>query len=351
VETADWDRLAAVARVVGWTPLGAPYTVGIEMAQGRPVAALAKLLIAGGTVLGLLWWWSRSLEPAMVGATTAGPTRAAGPGRGGAVGQLFPRLLPGLPVSPAGAMVARELRYWWRDAKRRANLITVTVIGILVPLVVVAGGTRTMLGLAEPGTDPGPASPLASYLAVLFVGAFAASVLANQFGFDGTGYAGHVTIGVPGRRELRTRAVAHAILTVPLLLLVGVVVAAARGEPAAALAAWGVALAGYGTGLAINQSISVLAAYPLPEGSNPFAITSGTGIAKSLLALVAILAAYTLAVPVLVAAVLLGDIWPVLAVPVGGGYGLAAAALGCRLTGDALDRRAPQLLADVTPGR
>jgi ABC-2 type transport system permease protein len=351
VETADWDRLAAVARVVGWTPLGAPYTVGIEMAQGRPVAALAKLLIAGGTVLGLLWWWSRSLEPAMVGATTAGPTRAAGPGRGGAVGQLFPRLLPGLPVSPAGAMVARELRYWWRDAKRRANLITVTVIGILVPLVVVAGGTRTMLGLAEPGTDPGPASPLASYLAVLFVGAFAASVLANQFGFDGTGYAGHVTIGVPGRRELRTRAVAHAILTVPLLLLVGVVVAAARGEPAAALAAWGVALAGYGTGLAINQSISVLAAYPLPEGSNPFAITSGTGIAKSLLALVAILAAYTVAVPVLVAAVLLGDVWPVLAVPVGGGYGLAAAALGCRLTGDALDRRAPQLLADVTPGR
>lgn len=53
---ADWDQLAAVARVVGWTPFGAPYTVGIELAEGRPVAGLAKLLIAAGTVLGLLWW-------------------------------------------------------------------------------------------------------------------------------------------------------------------------------------------------------------------------------------------------------------------------------------------------------
>jgi ABC-2 type transport system permease protein len=348
-ESADRDRLAAVARGIGWTPLAAPYTVGIDLAEGRPGAALAKLAITAAAVLGLLWWWSRSLEPAMVGAATAGPAPAARPGRAGAVAQLFPRQLPGLPVTAAGAMVARELRYWWRDAKRRANLITVAVIGVLVPVLVTAGGSRVAIGLAGPGGTPGPASPATTNLTVLFVGAFAASVLANQFGFDGTGYAGHVTIGVPGRRELRTRAVAHAILMLPLLLAVGVVVAVLRGEPAAAPAAWGVLLAGYGTGLAINQYLSVLAAYPLPEGSNPFATASGSGIAKSLLALVAIVAAYAVAAPVLVAAALLGAAWSAVAVPVGLGYGLAAAALGCYLAGDLLDRRAPELLAAVTP--
>lgn len=345
IETADWDRLATVARVVGWTPLGAPYTAGIEVAEGRPVAALAKLLIAAGTVLLLLRWWSRSLEPAMVGAASAGPARAARGPHAGPVAQLFPRLLPGLPVTRFGAMVARELRYWWRDAKRRANLITIAVIGIVAPVLVTAGGSRAVLDLA------GPVPSFVTTLTLLFVGAFAASVLANQFGFDGTAYAGNVTIGVPGRPELRARAVAHALLIVPLLVVVGVVVAVVRGDPVEAPAAWGVLLAGYGTGLAVNQVVSVLGAYPLPESANPFAAATGSGIAKSLLALVAIVTAYAAASPVLLAASLLGNAWPWLAVPVGAGYGVAAAALGSQLAGDLLDRRAPELLAAVTPRR
>jgi ABC-2 type transport system permease protein len=68
-EDADWDRLAAVAEVIGWTPLAAPYTVGYDVAEGRPAAALAKLLITAVAVAGLLWWWSRSLESAMLGAS------------------------------------------------------------------------------------------------------------------------------------------------------------------------------------------------------------------------------------------------------------------------------------------
>jgi ABC-2 type transport system permease protein len=351
VERADWDQLAAVARVIGWTPFGAPYTVGIEVAQSRPLAAVAKLVITGGAVLGLLWWWSRSLEPAMVGAASAGPARSVRPGRAGAVAQLFPRLLPWLPVTGSGAMVARELRYWWRDAKRRANLITIAVIGMLVPVLVSAGSGRVVLGLAGPGSGPTTIPAAATSFTVLFVGAFAASVLANQFGFDGTAYAGHLTVGVPGRRELAARALAHAVLVVPLLAVVGLVVAVVRGEPGAAPAAWGLLYAGYGTGLAVNQYVSVLAAYPLPESFNPFATASGSGIAKSLLALVAIVAAYAIAAPVLVAAVLLPDAWPWLSVPVGLGYGLAAAGLGCYLAGNALDRRAPELLAAVTPNR
>lgn len=349
-QRADWGQLAAVARVVGWTPLGAPYTVGAEVAQGRPVAALLKLLIVAAALAGLLWWWSRSLESAMVGTTSGGPARAAGPGRAGAVAQLLPRLLPRLPATPFGAMVAREVRYWWRDAKRRANLITVAAVGVLVPLVIANGGSLMVGGEdGGGGFSVGTPSPIAYQITMLFVAAFAATVLANQFGFDGTAYAAQLTTAVPGRMELRARALGHAILLVPLLLVVGAVPAVLRGEPSAAFTAWGVLFAGYGAGIAVNSHLSVLAAYALPEGSNPFATATGSGISKSFLAVVAILAVCAVATPVLVAGALLGGAWPWLAAPVGIGYGLAAALLGCHLAGDLLDRRGPEVLTAVTP--
>jgi ABC-2 type transport system permease protein len=52
-----------------------------------------------------------------------------------------------------------------------------------------------------------------------------------------------------------------------------------------------------------------------------------------------------------VAALLLGAVWNWLALPVGLAYGGSAAWLGCYLAGDILDRRAPELLAAVTPRR
>jgi ABC-2 type transport system permease protein len=290
------------------------------------------------------------MESAMVGAVSAGPARAARPAGTGPVAQLLPRLLPGLPATAFGALVARDVRYWWRDAKRRANVITIAVIGVLVPVIVTAGGGRVEVDLGE-GAVTSAASPATVNFTLLFVGAFAASVLANQFGFDGTSYAANLTAGVPGRRELRARAVGHAILIVPVLVLVGLVAAVMLADPAAAPGTWGVMFAGYGTGIAVNTFLSVLAAYPLPETSNPFATASGAGLVKSLLALVAIVVAYVVAAPVLAIAAALGDAWPWVALPVGVGYGAGAAALGCYLAGDVLERRAPELLATITPGR
>jgi ABC-2 type transport system permease protein len=34
VQHADWDRIAAVARLVAWTPLGAPYSMGLGCRRG-----------------------------------------------------------------------------------------------------------------------------------------------------------------------------------------------------------------------------------------------------------------------------------------------------------------------------
>ncbi len=354
VERADWDRLAKVAEWVAWTPLAAPYTVGADMALGRPLAAVGKLLVAVATVAALLWWWSRTVESAQAGAVAVAPAKSdRRRTAGGAVAQLLPRALP-LRPTPVGAVVARELRFMWRDTKRRANLIMVPVVGLFTPVLILLGGGRS--GLREDGFvftlgRAQDVSPLTLMLTMMFVSAFVALIMANQFGYDGTAFSGHLVVHVPGRVDLAGRAVAYSIYLVPLLLVVGAVVAVMLRSPAAAPATWGVLLATYGTGVAVSMVVSVVGAYPLPETGNPFATGSGGAVLKSLLALVGVVASWALAVPVTAAALLLPEAWPWIAVPVGAGYGLAAAVLSARLTGRLLDRRGPEVLAQVTPRR
>ncbi|SCG50811.1 ABC transporter permease [Micromonospora inositola] len=362
VRQADWDRLTGVARVIGWTPFGAPWTAGIDVAEGRVWAGPVKLLITALTIGALLLWWSRSLESAMVGAASAGPTRdRRGPfGRArdrqgpaaGAVAQLFPRAVDWARRDRFGALVARECRYWWRDARRRANLITLAVVGVFVPVMVNLGGSRLATDGGQAfGQATADSSPVLVSLSMLFVGVLASVTLANQFGFDGNAYAANVVAGVPGRLELRARMTAFSLYVVPILGVVAVVLATLLGHPAWLGVMAGALLAAYGSGLAINAFISVLGAYALPETSNPFAMNTGAGMAKSLLTLLSMVASAAAAVPMVVAAALLGDLWLWLALPVGLAYGLGAALLGSYLAGDVLDRRQPELLAAVTPRR
>ncbi|MER7459009.1 ABC transporter permease [Micromonospora sp. NPDC126480] len=350
LRNADWNRFTSVATVVGWTPFGAPWTVGIDVAQGRAWAAPAKLLITALAVLALLAWWSRSLESAMVGAASSGRAPARAETTGTAVTGFFPRALGWLPRDRFGALVVREARYWWRDARRRANLITLAVIGLFVPAMVNLGGSGVLEGEGGFGA-PDTSSPLLVSLSMLFVGVLAAVTLANQFGFDGSAYAAHVVAAVPGKVELRARMAAFSLYVLPLVVVVSVVLALILGRPGWIGLTAGSLLATYGAGLAVNTFLSVLGAYSLPETSNPFALNSGAGVARSFLALLSMVASAALAVPMVVAAALLGDAWLWLALPVGAAYGLGAALLGAYLAGDVLDRRQPELLATVTPRR
>ncbi|MCG5472382.1 ABC transporter permease [Micromonospora sp. LAH09] len=349
---ADWTRLTGVATVIGWTPFGAPWTAGIDVAQGRVWAAPVKLLITVVALGALLAWWSRSLESAMVGAASAGKAPVQRGVTGGAVAQLFPRIAGWARRDRFGALVAREARYWWRDARRRANLITIAVVGIFVPVMINLGGAGFVAGDGpDSTTSAANSSPVLVTISMLFVGVVAAVTLANQFGFDGSAYAVNVVAGVPGRVELGARMTAFSLYVLPMLAFVAVVLSIVLGRPGWIGLTIGGLVATYGAGLAVNSLVSVLGAYSLPETSNPFAMNSGAGVAKGLLTLLAMLASAVAAVPMVVAAALLGDAWLWLALPVGAAYGLGAALLGAYLAGDVLDRRQPELLATVTPRR
>ncbi|WP_091551668.1 ABC transporter permease [Micromonospora pattaloongensis] len=346
VNNADWQRLSGVARVIGWTPLAAPYTVGMDVVEGRAWAVPLKLAITAVTIAALLAWWSRSLESAMVGTAATGRVRPEAGLPGQPVARLFPRGTRWLSRDRYGALVARELRYWWRDTRRRASLITFAVVGIFVPVMANVGGK----GLMD-GQNDFDASPTLVGLSMLFVGMLAALSLANQFGFDGSAYAANVIAGVPGKVELRARLVAYSIYIVPLLVAISIVLGLFLREPAWIGVAAGTLFAAYGAGLAITLFVSVFGAYALPETSNPFAMNSGAGMARSLLSLLAMVGAGAAAMPMVIATALLGEVWFWLALPVGLAYGVGAAALGTYLAGDVLDRRMPELLQTVTPRR
>ncbi|MFI5893132.1 ABC transporter permease [Actinoplanes sp. NPDC051513] len=327
-ERANWDTVATVADVIGWTPLGSPYTIGLDIAAGHAWTAPLKLVITLAAIGGLLWWWSTTLENAMLGTAAEGGRRATSTDRT----PVDLLLLRRLPQTRFGALVSREVRYWWRETRRRASLITFSMAGLFLPV-------SLTISSGSPGSM------------VIFVGGLAALALANQFGFDGSAYAANVTAGVPGRVEINSRATAHAIYTIPLFVVVAVLVGVLSGDPARIPSAFGLLIAAYGVGLGLVLPASVRAAYAFPQSTNPFAMSSGGGPAKGLLAFGVLFGSVVVSLPLQIVALLLGDVWLWIGLPVGIAYGAAAYLIGSGVAADLLDKRMPELLAAVSPQR
>jgi ABC-2 type transport system permease protein len=328
-ERADWRGVGRVVDVVAWTPLGAPWSMGLDVAAGRAWAVPVKILVVAVSIGLLLWWWAASLERAMVGAASGTGTRRKTASQQTPIDQLIPRWLP---RTRFGALAAREMRYWWRETRRRATLITFSVVGIFLPILVAAGSKSS-----------GPPGAM-----LVFVAALAAVSLANQFGFEGSAYAANVVAGVPGRVELASRAAGFSVYVLPALLLMALIAGFVVDRPAAVPAMFGTIVAAYGVALAVVMPLSVRAAYPLPDSTSPFAMSSGSGTAKGLLGILVLIGAALATAPLQVGSFLLGDLWLWIGLPIGLGYGAGAFALGLHLAGPVLDKRMPELLATVS---
>jgi ABC-2 type transport system permease protein len=348
VQRGSIDQALRVSEILGWTPLGAPYVLPFDIADGRWAAAGARMAMTVGAIGLLLWWWSHTIESAMIGVESGGSARQLRGGAAGAVTSLMPGWLRGLARPTAfGAILARESRFWWRDPRRRASLVSILMASAVLPIA---------LNFASRATPPGgPAAirVLPFGFAVTMAGTMGGMLLGNQFAFDGNAFAAHLLGRVPGRLELRARAMALGLVTLPVQVAVVVAVTLITGTSGDVGAGLGMLAAGFGAAIAAASLLSVLAPYPLPENTNPFALNSGGASAKGLLAIVAMIGTLVICTPVVLVSLLLhgmaGGHWIVLGIGVV--YGSAAAWLGTVLAGDVLDRRGPELLAAVTPRR
>ncbi|UWZ36679.1 ABC transporter permease [Dactylosporangium roseum] len=349
VRHGESKQATTIAEILSWTPLAAPYVAYLDAIDGDWALVAARLLIGVAGVAALLWWWLRTIESAMLG-TTSGPgaARKAAP-TGRPVHTFLPGVVRLLPTGRFAGLLAREIRYWLRDPRRRASLISLLAASIVIPFAFTFG-TRAGGSATGPGAGTaGGLSDNALVYSLLFAGAFVGLVLVNQFGNDGTAYALHMLTNVPGQVELAARALGVGILTFPLLAGGTVVVSVLTGHAAQLPAALGVGLCAFGISVGAAGIMSVIAPYPMPDTNNPFAMNTGRGSVKSLLSLVSMIVTWVLTAPLTVAFALLPAALSWLILPAGLIWGFALAWVGTRVAGHLLERRAPEVLVAVTP--
>ncbi|MBI5161653.1 MAG: transporter [Micrococcales bacterium] len=315
--------LDAAAQVMSWSPVGAVWAVPGDLALGRPGEALASAGIAVAGVVAVLAVWRIALG-ASLGHRGTGALRASQAGRLGAfrIG----------PSSPAGAVAARSLHYWFHDPRYARQLVIVPMMPALMLLWAAVTGVEGI------GIAAGPAVAGLLPLAV-FAG----------ISFDGTAFAAHLTAGVRGRDDRVGRLAAMLVIAVPATLAVQLAVTAVlnRWEDLPALV--GMSIGVLLTALGVVAVSSALLVIPVPRpGRNPFSGAAGAGMTSIGGSYAVTGATLVLASPALVLGILSVVLrsaavgW--VALGAGGVLGLAVLLIGIRIGGALLDRRGPELL-------
>ncbi|RSS48648.1 transporter [Streptomyces sp. WAC07061] len=327
--------LEPVEAVVRWLPPATAVGMVDSASRGSYGVAAAQLALTLAALAGLLWFWERGLTSLMV--TPDGSTLAAAKpekDRGGAGG--FWSLLPG---GRTGAVMRRTLRYAVRDPKTKSAWVSSLAVGAIVPVFNALQGTGSV------------------YLACFGAGMLGIQMY-NQFGQDTSAFwMVAQTIASPRDAfgELRARAGALALVTVPYTLLVTVATAALVGDWAAFPAALGLALALLGSMLCTGALASAHFPYSIPtEGAFKNVAPGQAGLAW--LGIVGgMVSSALICSPVigLTVYISLSDdpgTLGLLALPLGTAWGLLVTWAGLRLAAPTVFRKLPEILTAVSKG-
>ena len=240
------EQLPRAVDVLAWTPLGALFSVPMDLAEGRVLTALLRALIGAATIVVVWLWWRRSIDLSLTSALTG--DASSGQAK---VSPLVPRFVP---VGPCGAVMGKALRYWRRDTRYLAALgIYPVVIVFFVAMGFITPEARPMmLGMA------------------VFMCAMTGLSVSNEFGFDGPASWVNIVTGLPARANLLGRIAAIAVLMVPAVVVITIGLPLLFGLPhlipMTLLGALGAMLAGWGTSMVAG----VMLPYPSsPPGTNP----------------------------------------------------------------------------------
>lgn len=340
------DSLRPWAHALSWVPLALPVRAMAAARGGHWPAALVEL--AGGvvTVAALLGWWSRSLDHVMTTAETPAGSGTAVvevtplSARGGRVAlPLFDPGLDALPRSRTGAVAARELRYTWREPRRRVQVVS----GVLLPFVLLAG-------LLSRGGLHDHRIVFSALLVTFFAGNTRA---ANSLGMDGAAFWIHEAAGQDLRADLGGKNLALALTTLPVATVTALLLAVVSGGWAELAMTVVLCAALMASLLGVGDVASVLVPLPIPDAAgNLWGNQGGQGCATVLLSLVVLLIEVVLVAPVGVAALLVhGGLARVVVAVVALAYGLALHQAGLTMAARIGRRRGPELLDALSPRR
>ncbi|NJP51331.1 transporter [Streptomyces sp. SBST2-5] len=327
-------ELDPVAGVLQWIPpasaVGAVHAVG----EGAHGTALAQLALSVAALVVLLALWSRSLTRLMTapdGSTLQTGEKAVRERSASGLARL-------LPAGRTGTVVERSLRYVWRDPKTKAAWVTSLAIGLIVPVFNAWQGTGSV-----------------------YFACFAAGMLGiqmyNQFGQDTSAFwmvAMTISTTRDAYAELRARALALLLITLPYATLVTVLTTAMLGAWRRLPETLGLSFALLGAMLATGAWTSARFPYSIPQEGHKNVAPGQVGLAWISI-FGGMIAAAVLCAPVIALTIwwnLSADgqdlLW--LLLPVGTAYGALLTLLGLRLAAPQTARRLPEILTAVSKG-
>ncbi|MFG2329566.1 transporter [Streptomyces sp. NPDC048604] len=320
--------LDPAAEVVGWLPPASALAAVDAASEGAYGRAAAGLLLAAAALWALLLWWRRSLVRLMT-APDGSTIEAAGVRGTTATGSWEGR---------TGAVMQRSLRYVWRDPKTKAAWVTSLAIGAIVPLFNALQGTGS-----------------------IYFACFASGMLGiqmyNQFGQDTSAFwmvAQTIASTRDAYAELRARALALLVITLPYTAVVTVATAAALGDWSALPDALGVAFALLGAMVATGAVASANFPYSIPQDSAYKNVAPGQGGLAWISILGGMVAAALLSAPVVAATIALHLTdhrdWLWLILPAGTAWGALVAWAGVRTAAPRTAARLPEILTAVSKG-
>lgn len=320
------STLGELARVLSWTPFGAPFEAAHLAAAGQLDDAMTHFGIASGAVLVLLllWLW-------IAKATCESVERPHDPGAARTGLGWFERFA----ARPAPAIAARGLTYWSRDPRYRVALFAIPFAPfVMLAALWVAGVDVHVLALI-----PLPV--------IMFLFGWSQH---NDVAMDSTAIWMHVVSGTRGRADRTGRLLPVMIIGVPVALIGSSLTVTLMGDWRLLPAVFGLNVGILFTAAASTSVFSVLMPYPVTRpGDSPFAQPqwqgSGSGTSQTL----SVLTALVLAVPVVWASVIaivnVDFVDNLIALGVGVGWGLAVLGLGILIGGWIFDRSGPELIA------
>jgi ABC-2 type transport system permease protein len=325
----DWvhDGLAMLTRiadVVGWTPIGAAWAAPADAAAGYESSAVAKLFIAIGWLLVLALVWRM-----LVGAVLVTPERQAQAKK--YVGLGWFDLLPG---TPTGAIAARSLTYWARDARYVTSLVVIPLVpAVMVVALTVAGVPLNVLAL----------------LPVPIMCLFLSWSIHNDVSFDNSAVWLHLASSTRGRADRLGRLLPVLVIGVALVAIGSVVSVALFGDWSVLPPLIGVSSSILLIGLGLSSVMSARFPYPaVRPGDSPFSQPQAGGSTAGLIQGLSFFGILLLSAPAIVSAVLgllFGGAWPFVSLVSGVVIGTAALLLGVSIGSRVYDRRGPEILA------